>query len=131
VIPTTCPHCDGPTEKTRTIRLALPTKYGGGGAKWSGIIIQFGTCKRVPPPWLSWLGVVTSAFFVVVFGLMALFGKLVALVPLGVALVALVACWRAYSWLRFVRFDHRSIRLRARRSSYARALADENGGRVV
>jgi hypothetical protein len=52
-------------------------------------------------------------------------------VPLFVALVGLVAAWRAYGWLRFARFDHRSIRLRARRASYAHALADRNGGRVV
>ena len=92
---------------------------------------EVGTCKRVPPPYLMWLAFVTAMFFVVVFGLAALFGNYVALVPLGIALVGLVAAWRAYGWLRFTRFDHRSIRLRARRPSYARALADRNGGRVL
>lgn len=66
-----------------------------------------------------WLACITAMFFVVVFGLAALFGNYGALVPLAIALVGLLAPWRAYGWLRFARFDHRSIRLRARRPSYA------------
>ncbi len=51
--------------------------------------------------------------------------------PLIVALAGLGFAWRGYGWLRFARFDHRSIRLRARRASYAQALAEKNGGRVL
>lgn len=131
-MPDVCPHCDRATERLRSITLTLPTGYNGGTRTAnSRFTIEFGTCKRVPPPYLMWLAFVTAMFFVVVFGLAALFGNYVALVPLGIALVGLVAAWRAYGWLRFTRFDHRSIRLRARRPSYARALADRNGGRVL
>jgi hypothetical protein len=130
--PDVCPHCDRATERLRSITLSLATAYKGGtSAASSRITIEFGTCRRVPPPYLMWLACITAMFFVVVFGLAALFGNYVALVPLAFALVALVAAWRAYSWLRFARFDHRSILLRARRPSYARALADRNGGRVL
>lgn len=131
-MPDVCPHCDGATERLRSITLTLPTAYKGGtSSAGSRITIEFGTCKRVPPPYLMWLACITAMFFVVVFGLAALFGNYGARIPLAVALVGLVAAWRAYGWLRFARFDHRSIRLRARRPSYARALADRNGGRVL
>jgi hypothetical protein len=131
-MPDVCPHCDGAIERLRSITLRLSTGYqGGADAATSGITIEFGTCKRVPPPYLMWLACVTAVFFVVVFGLAALFGIDGALVPGAFSLVGLVAAWRAYGWLRFARFDHRSIRLRARRLSYARALADRNGGRVL
>jgi hypothetical protein len=126
-MPDVCPHCDGATERLRSITLTLPTSSDGN----SRLTIEFGTCKRVPPPFLMWLACITAMFFVVVFGLAALFGNYVAFVPLALALVGLVAAWRAYGWLRFARFDHRSIRLRARRPSYARALAERNGGRVL
>jgi hypothetical protein len=131
-MPDVCPHCGRATERLRSITMTLPTAYmGGTGAVNSRITIEFGTCKRVAPPYLMWLACITAMFFVVVSGLAALFGHHGALVALAIALVGLVAAWRAYGWLRFARFDHRSIRLRARRPSYARALADRNGGRVL
>ena len=131
-MPDVCPHCDGATDRLRSISLTLPTKMKGGvSVAGQRITIEFGTCKRVPPPYLMWLACITAMFFIVVFGLAALFGNVVAFVPLTVALVGLVLAWRAYGWLRFTRFDHRSLRLRARRVSYARALADKNGGRVL
>jgi hypothetical protein len=131
-MPDVCPHCDGATDRLRSISLTLPTKYTGGtGARGSRITIEFGTCKRVPPPFLMWLAFLTAVFFAVVFGLAALFGSRGALVPLAVTVVGSVLAWRAYGWIRFARFDHRSIRLRVRRPSYARAVADKNRGRVL
>lgn len=130
-MPDVCPHCGGATVRRRSITLRLPTGSRGLGGAVSAISVEFGTCKRYPSPYLMWLACVATMFFVVVFGLAALFGNYVALVPLVLAGAGLAAAWRAYGWLRFARFDHRSLRLRARRPSYAHALADRNGGRVL
>lgn len=76
-MPDVCPHCDRATERLRSITLTLPTGYNGGTRTAnSRFTIEFGTCKRVPPPYLMWLAFVTAMFFVVVFGLAALFGNL-------------------------------------------------------
>ena len=130
VMPPACPHCERPGDRLRSITLALPTNVRRSGGD-TRITIEFRSCGRLPPPALSWLGFVTSMFFVVVFALALLFGRTPALVGLVLALLAAIASWRAFTWLRFARFDHRSIRLRARRRSYATAVADANGGRIL
>ena len=107
--------------------MVLPTSFKGR----SQMTVEFSSCRRVLPPFLSYLLLVTAVFFVVVFGLTALFGEPIARVPLAFALGGASLAWRNYSWLRFVRFDHRSIRLRARRRGYAVAVAERNRGRVL
>jgi len=84
------------------------------------------------PPFAAYLLLLTSVFFAAVFGLASASGNgIAAYVPLALALAGVSASWRAYGWLRFASFDHRSIRLRVRRPGYARLLAERNGGRVL
>jgi hypothetical protein len=65
-------------------------------------------------------------------GLASAFGKGVgAYVGLALSVAACVAAWRAYGWIRFASFDHRSFRFRARRRGYATLLANLNKGRVL
>lgn len=131
-MPTICPHCEGPTDRLRSVTMALPTALRGLGYQETRWTIELSTCARTLPPFLAWLGVLTSAFFVTVFGLAALFGNGVpAFIALALVLAALAASWRAYGWLRFAKFNHRSLRFRVRRPGYARALAEANHGRVL
>jgi hypothetical protein len=131
-MPDTCPHCDGPTDRVRSITIKVATKATlGGAATYQTITLEVPSCKRMLPPFAAYLLFIFSMFWVVVFGLVALFGTYVAFVPLVVALAGAFASWRAYGWIRFARVDHRSLRFRVRRASYAARLAEQNDGRVL
>ena len=127
-MPPVCPHCEGPTTVMRSVTMMLPTSRG----ESTRMTIEIPSCKKMLPPFAAYLLLITSAFFVVVFGLATLFGKgPVAAGLLALAIAGGIAAWRAYGWVRFAGFDHRSVRLRARRRGYAIALADRNHGRIV
>ena len=129
-MPDECPHCGGKPDRVRSITIRQPTGLTSFGYTLTRMTIETPSCRRMLPPALAWLLVVTSAFWCVVFGLAALFGHVPALALLAASLAALYASWRAYGWIRFAGFDHRSLRFRVRRPAYARALADANRGRA-
>jgi hypothetical protein len=132
-MPAVCPHCEGPADRVRSVTLMLPTAITGlTSHRESRITIEVPSCRKMLPPFLAYLLLLTSIFFLVVFGLATIFGNgLVAGILAVLSAAGVVASWRAYGWLRFVRFDHRSLRFRARRPGYAVALAERNGGRVL
>lgn len=140
--PDRCPHCLGPTERTRRIWRGQFTSVRGltPGAppRTTNIALDVPVCQRVwPPLLLAFLELVAVFFFVAV--LLALVfrsfepttGGFVGAAA-AAALLGAAAWWlrRARSWLRFARFDHRSFVLKARRREYALELARRNGGRV-
>jgi hypothetical protein len=126
-LPSICPHCEGPTTVSRSVTMILPTQRSE-QTRWT---VEVPSCRRMLPPLLAYLLLVTSVFFLVVFGLALVFGNgLPAAIATGLALAATAASWRAYGWVRFAGFDHRSIRFRVRRRGYALALAAKHGGRI-
>ncbi|MEO8703260.1 MAG: hypothetical protein ABI867_24650 [Kofleriaceae bacterium] len=128
-MPPLCPHCDRRPSRLRSITMKTPIALGKQGG--SSMTLEFESCQKMLPPFLAYLLVVVAGFFAVVFGLMVVSGMVVAIIPLVVAIAAGVAAWRAYGWIRFARYDARSIRLRVRRPVYAFALAEKNHGRVI
>ena len=127
-LPPVCPHCEGPADRLRSITMRLPTER----RRFVRMTIELPSCPRMLPPFAAYLLLLTSVFFAAVFGLASASGNgIAAYVPLALALAGVSASWRAYGWLRFASFDHRSIRLRVRRPGYARLLAERNGGRVL
>ncbi len=132
-MPDVCPHCEQKPTHVRSVTMKAPTKAKGiGGAVWTTVTIEVPSCRKMLPPFLAYLLLVTAIFFTVVFGLATLFGNgVVAAVLAALSLFAVFAAWRAYGWIRFARIDHRSLRFRARRPGYAAALAERNGGRVI
>jgi hypothetical protein len=126
-MPPLCPHCARRPDRLRSVTIKLPTARG----VFTQRTLEFESCKKMLPPFLAYLLLVTAIFFTVVFGLAVVFGNWIALIPLAGSIAAIVGAWRAYGWLRFAGFDQRSIRLRVRRPEYAQALAEKNAGRVV
>lgn len=133
VMPAICPHCEGPTDRRRSVTLTLPTAARGvGGATYTRKTIEIPSCRRMLPPFLAYLGWLTAVFLVVVLGLVGFFDRSpAALIGFAISVLAAASAWRAYGWVRFVGFDHRALRFRVRRRGYARALADANRGRVL
>jgi hypothetical protein len=128
LLPDVCPHCEQTATRARTITMRLPTAR----KTWTAKTVSIPSCSKMLPPYLAWLLFVASGFWLVVFGLAAVFGNgAPAIIGTVLAAAACVASWRAYGWIRFGSFDHRSFRFRARRRSYAVALAKLNNGRVL
>lgn len=142
VFPDVCPHCLRPAERRRKLWNAQYTgvRPGGGGVAATHLAVDVPVCRRVRPPLLLSFLQVVVVFFLVAMGLGIVFQRwdrapVLPTVLGGLFLLALLAAavwlYRANSWLRFSRFDHRSFRLKARRKAYAIALGRLNGGRVI
>lgn len=131
-MPDVCPHCEQKATHVRSVTMRVPTQATTRGtAVWTVKTVEVPSCRRMLPPFLAYLLLITAIFWTVVFGLAALFGKgIIAIVLTVLAVAAVFASWRAYGWIRFARVDHRSLRFRARRPGYAARLAECNNGRV-
>lgn len=129
-MPAVCPHCEGPPSVVRSITMRQPTGINGLGYTLTRLTVEVPSCRKMLPPFAAYLLFVIAMFWTVVFGLAAVFGNIVAVPLLVLAIAGAVAAWRAYGWIRFAGFDHRSFRFRVRRPGYARALADANRGRI-
>ena len=124
--PETCPHCGGAPTKKIAVWNRQHTRY----REIADHKVYLATCKATREPVWMYLAFVASVTLTVMFGLLA-FAAWQAVVPAVGFLALAVLSWRAYAWVRFVRFDHRSYRFRVRRRDYADALARANGGRVL
>lgn len=136
--PARCPHCLGPTEKTIILQNSQYNHWMTGlGPQQTTLAQQVPVCKRVrSPAWLR-LALIISVFWLVVAVLALAFAVIDQ--PWRVwgawAVVGLLSAtatawlWRAQSWIRFTRFDHRAFVFRVRRREYATEFARLNGGR--
>lgn len=137
-LPELCPHCLGEPSRTAALWNRQLTRLRGlMAAEATDLRIEVPVCHRVREPIWAYLALVLSLAAAVMFAVLtpvAAAGGGAWPVTLAIAILAAAAawrCWRAKSWLRFVRFDHRAYRFAVRRAEYAHAFARANGGRVL
>ena len=121
-LPNVCPHCGAPPTHVRGSRRSCRARSASR------------SLPDVSARAATVCGVHVACHLdvlLVVGGLATVFGNLGGTSFTALALAGVRASWRAYSWVRVVRVDHRSMKFRVRRADYAVALADLNGGRVV